>query len=127
MRKKALHVTLNVREPSTVDLTVAERVQLDRLVPSGAGYAAERCGGVLQPGVRTVALEPGRYFFKTLSDAHLKVVCGGVDIASHNGGKDVPPEPKLIASKGDDPVGEVPMLTVEQPVPEFAAEGPSAR
>jgi len=114
MRKKALHVTLNVREPSTVDLTVAERVQLDRLVPSGAGYVAERCGGVLQPGVRTVALEPGRYFFKTLSDAHLKVVCGGVAAVVGLNDKDIFPDPGLTAaSKGDDPPGELPALTVE--------------
>jgi hypothetical protein len=69
MRRKALHVTLNVREPSTVDLTVAERVQL--------------------------------------------VVCGGVDIESHSGGKDVPPVPKLVPSKGDELPGELPALTVE--------------
>jgi len=113
MRKKALHVTLNVREPSTVDLTVAERVQLDRLVPSGGVYVAQRHSGLLQPGLTTVALEPGRYFFKTLSDAHLKIVCGGLDIASRNDGKDVPPEPRFIASKGDERPGAVPMLTVE--------------
>jgi len=114
MRKKALHVTLNVREPSTVDLTVAERVQLDRLVPSGGGYAAERRGGILQPGVTTVALEPGRYFFKTPSDAHLKVVCGGVDTSAGSRDKDGWPDPDLTAaSKGDDPAGDVPMLSVE--------------
>ncbi|HEX3758837.1 MAG TPA: hypothetical protein VHW23_09035 [Kofleriaceae bacterium] len=113
MRKKALHVTLNIREPSTVGLTVAERVQLDRLVPSGGGYVAERRGSLLQPGVTTVALEPGRYFFKTLSDAHLKVVCGGIDIASHNDGKDVPPEPRIVSTKGDEPPGKLPALTVE--------------
>jgi len=112
MRKKSLHVTLNVREPSTVDLTVAERVQLDRLVPSGGSCVAPRRGGLLRPDVTTVALEPGRYFFKTLSDAHLKVVCGGVDIASHSG-KDVPPEPRTAASKGDGRLGEVPMFTVQ--------------
>ncbi len=113
MRRKALHVTLSVREPSTVDLTVAERVQLDRLVPSGGSYAAERRGGLLQPGVTTVALEPGRYLFKTLSNAHLKVVCGGVESTSHNDGKDIPPEPRIAPSKGDEPPGELPVFTVE--------------
>ncbi|HEX3758838.1 MAG TPA: hypothetical protein VHW23_09040 [Kofleriaceae bacterium] len=114
MKLKALHVTLNVREPSTVDLTVGERVQLDRLVPSRGGYTAERRGGVLQPGVSTVVLEPGRYFFKTLSDAHLKVVCGGVDAELGSRDKDGWPDPDVTAtSKGDDAPGEVLALTVE--------------
>ncbi len=113
MRKKALHVTLHVREPSTVDLTVAERVQLDRLVPSGGGYVAERCGRLLQPGVATVALEAGRYFFKTLSDAHLRVVCGGVDPKLGPHDKDGWPDPDFTAtSKGDEPMGETPTLTI---------------
>jgi hypothetical protein len=104
---------LDVREPSTVNLTVAERVQLDRLVPSAGGLVAERRGELLRPGLTSVALEPGRYFFKTLSDAHLKVVCGGVDLALATDGKDVPPEPKIAAPKGDEPAGDAPTLTVE--------------
>jgi hypothetical protein len=31
MRKKALHVTLKIRESSPTDATVAEKVQLDRV------------------------------------------------------------------------------------------------
>jgi hypothetical protein len=114
MRRKALHVTLDVREPSTVDLTVAERVQLDRLVPSAGGLAAERRGELLRPGVNSVALEPGRYLFKTLSDAHLKVVCGGVAARLGAHDKDVFPDPGLTAApKGDEPPGDAPTLIVE--------------
>jgi len=114
MRKKALHVTLDVREPSTVDLTVGEKVQFDRLVRSQRSDVAERRGDLLTPGVTTLALEPGRYFFKTLSDAHLKVVCGGVDAYTMSGDKDLPPEPRLVpVSKGDDIPGHAPSLTID--------------
>jgi len=114
MRKKPLHVMLDVREPSTIDLTVGEKVQLDRLVRSRHGHVAERRGDLLMPGVTTLALETGRYFFKTLSDAHLKVVRGGVDASELAGGKDVPPEPRLTpVSKGDDVPGDAPSLIVE--------------
>jgi hypothetical protein len=114
MRRKALHVTLNVLEPSTVDLTVGEKVQLDRLVPSRAGHVAERRGGLLKPGSTTMALEPGLYFFKTLSDAHLKVVCGGVAtrLGSDKEGWPDPPVGTAI-TKGDDPPGDRPVLTLE--------------
>jgi len=114
MRRKPLHVMLDVREPSTVDLTVGEKVQLDRLVRSQHGHVAERRGALLTPGVTTLALEPGGYFFKTLADAHLKVVCGGVNAHPMTGDKDVPPVPRLtVASKGDDIPGDAPLLTVE--------------
>ena len=113
MRKKPLHVMLDVREPSTIDLTVGEKVQLDRLVRSRHGHVAERRGDLLMPGVTTLALATGRYFFKTLSDAHLKVVRGGVDASVLGGDKDSPPEPKLAPSKGDDLRGHAPSLTVE--------------
>ena len=112
MRKKALHVTLNIREPSMVNLTVAEKVQLDRLVPSRTGHVAERRGDLLKPGSTTLVLEPGLYFFKTLADAHLKVVCGGV--ATRLGyDKDPWPDPDGAIIKGDDPPGNLPVLTVE--------------
>jgi hypothetical protein len=88
-------------------------VQLDRLVPRGSGYVAERRGALLQPGVTTVALEPGRYFFKTLSDAHLRVVCGGIDTKLGRDIKDPWPTLEPTAkSIGDDPVGETPTLTI---------------
>ena len=78
MKKKPLRVSLHARESSVVELTVGARVQLDRLIPSPRGYLAERHGCLLEPGVTTVALPPGHYSFKTLSDAHLRVVSGGV-------------------------------------------------
>jgi hypothetical protein len=81
MRNRALHVTLVVREPSTVELTVAEHVQLDRLTRSGRGYVAERHGGLLDRGMATLSLDPGYYFFQTLSGAHLRVIRGGVTTA----------------------------------------------
>lgn len=71
MRKKALEVGFDVREPTVVELTLGEQVQMDRLAPSHHGYVAERHGALLQPGVATLWLEPGYYFFKTLSDAKL--------------------------------------------------------
>jgi len=114
MRKKPLHVTLAVREPSTVDVTVGEKVQLDRLVPTRSGCVAERHGALLNRGVTRLALAPGRYFFKTLSDAHLKVIRGGVDASELRGDKDTPPEPRLTAlPKGDDLPGDAPSLIVE--------------
>src|SRR5215475_2623020 len=78
VKRKPLHVSLHACEPSVVEVTVGDRVQLDRLTPSPRGYLAERHGRLLDPGMTTVALEPGHYFFKTLSDANLRVVTGGV-------------------------------------------------
>src|SRR5690242_9528976 len=119
MRKKALQVGLDVCEPSVVELTVGEKVQLDRLAPSRHGYVAERHGALLEPGVATLLLEPGYYFFKTLSDANLKVVRGGVNTtAGTNDHKDPWPDPgsqspqPAPGGSGDDPPGEVPRLTV---------------
>ena len=122
MRKKPLQVSLDVREPSVVELTVGEKVQLDRLAPAHHGYVAERHGALLEPGVATLSLESGYYFFKTLSDARLKVVRGGVNTtASTNdtkspwpdpGGQSSPPPPAPGGS-GDDRPGEVPRFTIE--------------
>ena len=68
----------------------------------------------------TLLLEPGYYFFKTLSDANLKVVRGGVNTtAGTNDHKDPWPDPgsqspqPAPGGSGDDPPGEVPRLTVE--------------
>ena len=82
VRKQPLRICLHACEPSVVELTVGDRVQLDRLIPSPRGYLAERHGRLLGPGVTTVAVPPGHYFFKTLSDAKLRVVTGGVPPAS---------------------------------------------
>lgn len=117
MKKRALHVALHAKEPSIVELTVGERVQLDRITPSQHGGSAERLGALLEPGVNTLALAQGHYFFKTLSDTHLRVVRGGVDAAPTANSKDDPPpdQPMLVpVSKGDDAPGELPKLTIEK-------------
>ena len=119
MKRKPLHVSLHAREPSVIELKLGDRVQLDRLTPSPRGYLAERHGRLLEPGTTTVALQPGSYFFKTLSDAHLRVVTGGISagITPHDKGDfpdvsatDPPPPP----AKGDELPGELPSFTLEQ-------------
>lgn len=109
------------REPSIVELAVGEKVQLDRLLPSDHGHVAERHGRLLDRGVATLSLEPGYYFFKTLSDTHLKVIRGGVAHRVANvDRKDDPPEHLQATppdspppTKGDEPPGDAPLLTVE--------------
>jgi hypothetical protein len=120
MRRKPLQVTLDVREPSVVELSVGEKVQLDRLSASQRGTLAERHGQLLGPGVAKLSLEPGCYFFKTLSDSNLKVVRGGVDVhaTSHNLKDPPPPPPPPFAplapsGRGDEPPGETPRLTID--------------
>ena len=121
MKRKPLHVSLHAREPSVVELAVGDRVQLDRLTPSPGGYVAERHGRLLDPGVTAVALPPGHYFFKTLSDANLRVVTGGVTagVTAHDkdGGPidqtslpSLPPPPPPM---GDEAPGDTPSFTVE--------------
>jgi hypothetical protein len=122
VKRKPLQVSLHAREPSVVEVTVGDRVQLDRLTPSPQGYLAERHGRLLDPGVTTVALEPGHYFFKTLSDANLRVVRGGVsagialdtkggapDPPSTGGGTSLPAPGGL----GDEVPGELPSFTID--------------
>ncbi|HEX3764330.1 MAG TPA: hypothetical protein VHW23_36800 [Kofleriaceae bacterium] len=128
MKKKPLQVSLHVREPSVVEMSVGERVQLDRLTPSPRGYLAERHGRLLAPGTTTVALEPGHYGFQTLSDAHLRVVTGGVSTAIDASSRKDPPPPRPLSDppssgddvslpvptrRGDDAVGERPRFTIE--------------
>ena len=120
MKKKPLQVSLHAREPSVVEVTVRDRVQLDRLTPSPYGYLAERHGRLLDPGTTTVALEPGHYFFKTLSDANLRVVAGAVATRAATDPKDPWPQPPPESAgspaptgKGDDPPGELPSLTID--------------
>jgi hypothetical protein len=122
VKRKPLQVSLHAREPSLVEVTVGDRVQLDRLTPSQYGYLAERHGRLLDPGMTTVALEPGHYFFKTLSDANLRVVHGGVsagialdtkggwpDPPSTGGGTSLP----APGGAGDEMPGELPSFTIE--------------
>ena len=113
MKRKPLHVSLHAREPSVVEVTVGDRVQLDRVTPSPHGYIAERHGRLLDPGTTTVALQPGHYFFKTLSDANLRVVTGGVATRTPagTGGKQVPPPPGEPMVRGDETPGELPSFT----------------
>jgi hypothetical protein len=117
VKRKPLQVSLHAREPSLVEVTVGDRVQLDRLTPSPRGYAAERHGRLLDPGVNTVALQPGHYFFKTLSDTHLRVVTGGIStrVIAHNKDPwpDPPPSEPAPAAKGDETPGELPSFTIE--------------
>ncbi len=113
MRKKQLQVTLEVREPSVVELTVHERVQLDRLVEARTGQVAQRRGELLDPGVTTLALAQGHYFFKTLSEASLRVVSGGVQAVTTNGTKTIYPDPPMTAnSAGDELDGEAPAFVI---------------
>lgn len=115
MKRKPLHVSLHAREPSVVELTVGDRVQLDRVTPSRHGSVAERHGHLLDPGVHTVALPPGHYFFKTLSDANLRVVTGGLTASypTSDSGKCLPPPPGVPETRGDDAPGELPSFTIE--------------
>jgi hypothetical protein len=120
MKRKPLQISIHARESSVVEVTVGDRVQLDRLTPSPHGHLAERHGRLLDPGSTTVALEPGHYFFKTLSDANLRVVTGGVSagIVAHS--KDTWPDPPSAGpalpapdAKGDDVPGEQPIFSIE--------------
>ena len=111
--------TLHVREPSVVELTVGDTVQLDRLVPAQHGHVAQRHSDLLKPGVTTLLLEQGFYFFKTLSESNLRVVRGGVDATTGTGSKDPPPPPPPLGAppqpetRGDEAPGEMPVFTVE--------------
>jgi hypothetical protein len=120
MKRKPLQVSIHARESSVVEVTVGECVQLDRLARSPHGTLAERLGRLLDPGSTTVALEAGHYFFRTLSDANLRVVSGGVSagIVAHN--KDPWPDPPSDGpalpapdGKGDDVPGELPSFSIE--------------
>jgi hypothetical protein len=116
MKKKPLRVSLHAHESSVVVLTLGDRVQLDRMTPSPHGYLAERHGRLLDPGVTTVALEPGHYSFRTLSDAHLRVVTGGVTADITQNSKTIPPPPVATAPdelRGDEAPGERPSFTIE--------------
>jgi hypothetical protein len=114
-------VSLQARQPSVIALTVAERVQLDRVVTTPDGPLAERHGALLAPGTHDIALAPGHYCFRTLSDTQLTVVEGAVDTWTRTGNDKNPfPEPPprpdaLPATKGDEPnvpADALPRLTI---------------
>jgi hypothetical protein len=109
MKKRPLQVALHVREPSIIEFTVGERVQLDRLAPSSRGFVPERHGDLLEPGVVTLALAQGHYCFKTLTDANLRVVRGGAE--AHAIAYNKTNGPGILDAKGDEPAGELPTLT----------------
>src|SRR5438093_404443 len=114
MKKRALQVALHAREPSIIELTVHERVQVDHITPSPSGNIAERHGALLEPGVNTLSLAQCHYFFKTLSDAHLHVVRGGVDPTVTENDKDTGwPDTLIPDARGDKTAGELPELTLE--------------
>jgi hypothetical protein len=110
-----LQVSLHAREPSVVELTVGDRVQLDRVTPARHGCRAERHGRLLEPGMTRVALAPGHYFFKTLSDTHLRVVTGGVVTRTAMDDKDKWPDPLPVVpdARGDEIAGELPSFAIE--------------
>ena len=115
MKKRPLQVALHVREPSVIEFIVGERVQLDRLAPSGRGFVPERHGSLLEPGASTRSLAEGHYCFKTLTDANLRVVHGGAEAhaVAFNKTNDPRLPPVVPAAKGDEPDGEAPTLAIE--------------
>ncbi len=112
MKKVPLQVTLHVETPSVVAVTVADTVQLDRLRRHDDDVVAERHGPLLEPGTRDVDVAPGVYAFRTLCDAELAVVSGGVTGSVGVQGKDEIPELWTSILRGDAPRGRVPRLTM---------------
>ena len=123
-------VNMYVDQPSCIELHVRETVRIDRLQPTAAdGYVAERHRALLAPGVTQVQLDKGLYHFRTLDDAQLRIIAGGVQVASANSADDKDgewPDPSMttdgaaaaavgaaVAAKGHGPCGRVPALRVE--------------
>ena len=101
-------VNVSVDQPSCIELCVRETARLDRLTPTADGYVAEQYGPLLTPGVTQVPLEAGLYHLRTLNDAQLRVISGGVQVASPSAaGKDKYPD-----DGGHGPCGCVPALHV---------------
>jgi hypothetical protein len=119
-------VHVYVDQPSCIELHVRETVRLDRLTPTADGYVAEPYGALLAPGSTQVPLEVGLYHLRTLDDAQLRVLAGGVQVASPSpSGKGGWPDPSMntasvatsalgavVAEKGYGPCGHVPALRV---------------
>jgi hypothetical protein len=112
--KKHLQVTMEVSKPSIVDLTVQERVQVDRVLAGKRGPVAQRHGALIDPGTTTLELAQGRYSFKAFSEARLRVVSGGVSAVATNATKPGIPEPPPMSANGagDEPEGDAPSLHV---------------
>jgi hypothetical protein len=119
-------VNVYVDQPSCIELHVQETVRIDRLQPTEtAEYIAEQSGALLPPGVTQLQLEAGIYHFRTLDDAQLRVISGGVRVDSMSAkGKDPwldPPNTDGVAAsaiaaavepRGYGPCGRVPILCV---------------
>jgi hypothetical protein len=102
-------VDVYVDQPSCIELHVRETVRLDRLTPTETDeYVAEQHGALLAPGVTQLQLEAGLYHFRTLDDAQLRVLAGGVRVESMSAHDD----DKWPRSAGHGPCGRVPALTV---------------
>jgi hypothetical protein len=112
MKKVPLQVTLHVETPSVVAVTVADTVQIDRLLRHDDAAVAERHGPLLEPGTRDVDLAPGIYAFRTLCDAELAVVSGGVTTSIGVQHKDEDPTFQASILRGEAPRGRAPRLTV---------------
>lgn len=109
MRKKSLLVSLEATQPSLIELTVREHVQIDRVVPIPGGRIAECYGRPVPPGTSRVVLAAGKFCFRTLSNASLCVVTGGVIAIAHPNVKDPTPDPPGQVSDGDHPSAPVPV------------------
>ena len=121
-------VNVSVDQPSCLELHVRETVRLDRLQPTADGYVAEQHGALLAPGVTQLQLEAGLYHLRTLDDAQLRVLTGGVQVIglSATGDKDGDwPDPQKntassaasavwasVAARGHGPCGRVPAWRV---------------
>ena len=112
MKNVPLQVTLHVETTSVVAMTVADTVQLDRLRRHEDAVVAERHGPLLEPGTRDVDLAPGVYAFRTLCDAELAVVSGGVTTSIGVQGKEIIPDFQASILRGEAPRGRAPRLTV---------------
>jgi len=99
-----------VDRPSCIELRVREQVRIDRLTPTAAdGYVAAQHGALLAPGVTQVQLEAGLYHLRTLDEAQLRVLSGGVQVTSTSAAG----EDKYPRDGGHGPCGRVPALRVK--------------
>ena len=119
-------VNMSVDQPSCIELHVQETVRIDRLQPTADGYVAAQHGVLLAPGVTQVPLEAGLYHFRTLEDAQLRVIAGGVQVTStstrekdpwfslspHANGAATAAVGEAVASRGQGPCGRVPAFHV---------------
>src|SRR5882724_1710991 len=98
-------VNVYVDQPSCIELHVRETVRIDRLQPTAADEdVAEQHGALLAPGVTQFQIEAGLYHFRTLDDAQLRVIAGGVQVTS----SDAQDDDKWPRSLGHGPCGRVP-------------------